>query len=767
MGRKKTIIGTSLQRVVDDDNVPDSIQSGLTKAILSNEGIPETVMEELFGSIGLKADKYYDLAASGEYPWGVPAKKLRTITVGRTKVQEILESIEGSPISMEYIRLGPPNYIHLGWMALVQDYGYNAETNELPVLTAAEETTVYLHDLILYVSQGEYDSFNPGVLDVWGIAAKAGPTVTRQSTQTSYGATTVATPVVLRPTIDPPKVFAEVSYKRLVAERVDHELTHPIGSEKIRPIELNLSAVDPDLHYYQVRYKANGITKFWMYAPGTGIYPDLDEYVDPEDYDAGSFYPFLYFRYDYQSEAENKTTPEYAASKKLAKMLTIDFDEIAEMIDENPDITDVTQAILTFGINPDTAQGPEYKYLFKFFENIYYEQDPDKQFTGFSPDRVVKGHYGSMTDGWNNAVFDIADNRFRMQFQAKALYRDMKAGNIGQRGTYTGGVGEAEYPFTVMGASADEGIIYYTRYQKVKYYYYQHQVTEGLYIEIKVFGLESLYYVHGERYTTSDEIDDILLIPLDRTIIKDWTIAEKEKIYARSLHFIFNSMKVIKLKWYQTGIFSIIMVIVSAIISIVFPPAAGIALQFVVGLMATNLIVYVIVVAMINLFMSLVMGELLRVFTKALGAEIAFVIAIIGIAIGIAKHFDPNFLAGAPPWATHLLEMASNLKSTLISAGMEDLMDSLQGDWNSWIKESEELNKTLQAGQNLLKEHHYLSPVTIFGEKPEDFFNRTVHSGNTGATAITAIHHYVDSALQLPKLQDTLEMASNDFWEVA
>ncbi len=76
MGRKKTIIGTSLQRVVDDDNVPDSIQTGLTKAILSNEEIPETVMEELFGSIGLKADRYYDLAASGEYPWGVPAKNL-------------------------------------------------------------------------------------------------------------------------------------------------------------------------------------------------------------------------------------------------------------------------------------------------------------------------------------------------------------------------------------------------------------------------------------------------------------------------------------------------------------------------------------------------------------------------------------------------------------------------------------------------------------------------------------------------------------------
>jgi hypothetical protein len=45
----------------------------------------------------------------------------------------------------------------------------------------------------------------------------------------------------------------------------------------------------------------------------------------------------------------------------------------------------------------------------------------------------------------------------------------------------------------------------------------------------------------------------------------------------------------------------------------------------------------------------------------------------------------------------------------------------------------------------------------IFGEAPEEYFNRTVHSGNVGILGIKAISDYVDNALKLPELHETIE----------
>ena len=65
-----------------------------------------------------------------------------------------------------------------------------------------------------------------------------------------------------------------------------------------------------------------------------------------------------------------------------------------------------------------------------------------------------------------------------------------------------------------------------------------------------------------------DGVNDVLIIPVDRTIAKDMELLKRERVYARSLHVVFNSMVIQKLKWYQTGIFRAIMIIVAVVISL-------------------------------------------------------------------------------------------------------------------------------------------------------------------------------------------------------
>ena len=99
------------------------------------------------------------------------------------------------------------------------------------------------------------------------------------------------------------------------------------------------------------------------------------------------------------------------------------------------------------------------------------------------------------------------------------------------------------------------------------YYWFRYYITDTLYEEIRVTNLKSQYRVSGGYWTTMDGHNDVLIIPIDRAISKDMGLLKRERLYARSLHIVFNSMVVTKLKWYQTGIFQVIMIIVAVVIA--------------------------------------------------------------------------------------------------------------------------------------------------------------------------------------------------------
>ena len=52
-------------------------------------------------------------------------------------------------------------------------------------------------------------------------------------------------------------------------------------------------------------------------------------------------------------------------------------------------------------------------------------------------------------------------------------------------------------------------------------------------------------------------------------------------------------------------------------------------------------------------------------------------------------------------------------------------------------------------------------PLIIWGEKPDDFYNRTVHSGNVGVLGLDAIESFCDIRLKLPEIQDTIGADNN------
>lgn len=131
-----------------------------------------------------------------------------------------------------------------------------------------------------------------------------------------------------------------------------------------------------------------------------------------------------------------------------------------------------------------------------------------------------------------------------------------------------------------------------------------------------------------------DGVNDVLIIPVDRTIAKEMELLKRERVYARSLHVVFNSMVIQKLKWYQTGIFQVIMYIVAIVIALW---DGGLTLTSVAAMSAATLITIIVQQILLTVVVGYVVQLGLELLAKALGAEFALILAIIAAFIA----FDP------------------------------------------------------------------------------------------------------------------------------
>ena len=115
--RRVTTVGTSVSRLIEDDNVPQSVRTALAKSIFNDGNIPDYVMEELIGSIGVRAERVYRYAEQS-YTHGLPSGKIFGAEEGKEDVQAVLEALEGQDITVDYSYYAPPNTLHIGWLKL-------------------------------------------------------------------------------------------------------------------------------------------------------------------------------------------------------------------------------------------------------------------------------------------------------------------------------------------------------------------------------------------------------------------------------------------------------------------------------------------------------------------------------------------------------------------------------------------------------------------------------------------------------------------------
>ena len=782
-----TTVNTAVSRAVDDALIISSAETGLIAALLveQDDQLVENVLESLISSIGVKAGSMYSYAKK-HYPVGLPSSKVSSVTDGKAVVLAVLKTLVSPNIVEKYYRFGPLNSLHYGWVTLVNTYEYSSVTNEIATLSAQVGYPCYLEDMVMVIKEASVTELNNGSLAQWGTAAKTGYTPRRAAMTGNLKELVPPTPFRLDP--DAVEDYVIVKYVWAVptptvinGTTVTRNVIHE-GS-----FNISVSALDPLQDYFHVKYLNGTQEGYWIYQLGAGTYPEIDSIFTAGVSTAGAFFPIVYFRQASNNMGTNKTTAEYKAAKRMMKTLGVDYQEIIDAVHENPGIADVEQAMMMFAVPANTQNSVEQKYLFDFFTKLYLAAGGVSIDAGWGIGNVTPRDNGSDNYAFNLVLstlaniarntppkdirIEIKDTRFNMALSCAGIYKRKSAGVIGAVNAYASTFTSENVTVTytkkeIVGytqAIGDNGgsPIYadvpYSDIKPVDVFVYKKQITNTVYEEIVVFDLKMTYYMWGGYTTVGDDLGNILLVPLDKAITAKYSIPDRELLYTRSLHYVFNSRTVQKVKWYQQGWFADLVTVVGIVLTVLSLGADGGFFANTAAVLAGKITIaaYVASLLVIAQYYVLILVAS-KVFVKVLGDELAMLIAIATTLYVGYQGMQTGSIKGAP-WASELLALSNGL-TTEANAVMGKAFKTLQSDYENLTSSIKERTEALDKANDLLNQRTLLRPEDIvYGQTPTEFYNTRIHSGNIGILGIDSIASFVDIALTLPKLNDTLE----------
>lgn len=654
--------------------------------------------------------------SKNHYTHGLPSGQFISGTDGDTEVISVLENIHGVIVQDIYTEYTSLNLYHIGWVQLINLHGYNPDTNILDTLTTSSGFTTYLTDMVLVIPTNQFNTYSVINLAHWGTPGTYGYAPSRAATM-SVKDSRSHTPIIQSSTDTSAHILIKYEWETGVGD-----------NKKINTgnLTISLTTFDKFASYFHVKYSVNNAIKYWLYKVGTGTYPSLDTVFDNPPQTNGTFFPITYFRYNKISGILDKTLPSYKTTKKLTKFLNIDYDDLTEDLHKEPKIADVEQIMLIMAVPAESSDPLEIRYLYTFFNNLYESGIRSKNLSFFGTDKFTGG-------------LVIQDKRFKMVLTNTGITKKRIVGNIGITN---------KYAMEVSGTGVDMVFIY------------KWQISNNIYIEIRVVDLKTVFYIQGQYKDT----ERIVLI--DRSITKKYSIPDKEILYSRSLHIVFNQLVVTEVKFYEQEWFIdlivLILVVAAVVITIKSFGTAGSTAWAALISAKTALAAWTAIKAL----------ALIVFYTLAMNALIGYSIGL--IATELAKHLSPEwaiFLAAVAvtasffmpsgsgitgaPWAAELLMLSAGLVMTA-NITLQELARIEYEDNALKDIEKTKKDKELEDEKKLLEYNNYLSPFVIFGETPTDYYNRTIHSGNIGVLSLAAISNYVDIALTLPKLQQTL-----------
>lgn len=524
-------------------------------------------------------------------------------------------------------------------------------------------------------------------------------------------------------------------------------------------------SIGADEDYFQVlfTYDVTGVTnlQYFTYQYGSGDYPDLDGISDTTVTDFGKGYPRMYFRLNGRrlDDSQYIGTPAYETSKKLGRKLGMDWLDISgEIYNSLSSLDKIRDVLMVQCIPANTTVDIEQEYLFNYFKTLYNIRRP-----------ITDADIGAVTLGSSGGGSPVRPITDYDTFAAHAgttmkstdgttnLYNSMDTvgyklftGSIGPKGSVASGMGTGTKlvifinTTTTPGGGSSSVTTYGTK--PTSYHYYRYQVSDTEYEEIRVYELTHRVDVGGKGVERSGDSDE-LMVPLDSAFRKMFSVKERETLYARATHILICTEYTVKTKWYQTGIFKAVVIVISVALSW-WTGGASLTLIGAITAVATAIGAMVV--------MSL-LGK--YVFSK-LGSSFAILATVVAIAVAVYTGYM-YFAGTSGPFsitATQMMQVsnvafkaAQSAQQGVIQEEMAKIAN-LQDEITQKQTELETAQKELENPYNTIESGVFLKAIegyTYLGEAPQEYYARTLNT-NVGVETNNLVDMYMEQTLALP-----------------
>lgn len=493
----------------------------------------------------------------------------------------------------------------------------------------------------------------------------------------------------------------------------------------------------------------------WVYRIKSNKYPELNL---PPEAKYTQYMPILPLRTNFNNHIapSQSGTRFYKDAKRMLNMLGLNIKEMHEGVTNNPDIKEVNHAYMVFGIDLYDTNQYALRYLYDFFDDLASRSKVNKaEFLAWYEDELNDTR---REPGPINAI-TIEEGTYKVRIEYAYVNKQVKQGKIADIGVYTRSLQNTAGYLTWSYDSSVEG-------HKERYFTFQHpdnkviyryQTTAETYIEIEVGPISLINLIAGsDREYHSDlanrDEGQRLIIPLNVSIIDNMPLLDRNKLYYASLRIVFNAFKVVKLKWYQTGFFKAVSIIIAVAITIFSGGGLSGLSVALTSLAAAGVLAIGLAIAK-GILISLVASYAFRFVAEEFGIEWAALAAAIAIIYGAVGSNNLTNL----PMADDLLFLGSAMQKAGIAGVQEELvslsteMAEITEYYQAKQEELENINKELNQVQLLDPLGLYTQVGMTPMDTPATYIQRSL-GVNMGLQSITAVSNFVDNSLRLPTL---------------
>jgi hypothetical protein len=300
----------------------------------------------------------------------------------------------------------------------------------------------------------------------------------------------------------------------------------------------------------------------------------------------------IYLNDDRFSGGPWKKSVAYQTSKQYAKRLGVNIDTILKLVRDNAQEADIDYCFIQPGLRINSPNQPALEYLFRYFYRIFLlfpDNKPAWDNWVAAADYAAHGPVKkNLAEGSPSQSIHIYDPDYQattldMEIGWRWISYEEKSGTIPKYEREVGPQTSVVARYGGFSLSVEDC--------DTTMFYIRKPLTSSTYAEIAICGLRHENYVYKGHSVQSGvwaSINDPnghdgtgFIIPLDYPIFITLSPRERLQLAQESIHIVFNCYVVRKQKWYEIGIFKIVLFIISVVIIVL---SVGTLTPYVTGL---------------------------------------------------------------------------------------------------------------------------------------------------------------------------------------